>query len=368
MSEINENSSAPLCGTVLALIQFAVCEELRLDVLQRAANARPLHQPRVKPTVPSSVQFERPPLIEPLDTLVLESGERLEGEIKYYDYGVVSVVYHLPFVSDWSKLMQLASRWIWEIDFARHVEPLVRQRLETVRAAMIKPYDSWLSEDYFIFHLREAEGNPTASDLVHKRGQEIAQLVRGDRQLLSPGECAEVLNSQISYYASDVAIVGWNAAFLYDSIAGAETAIQLLEYANTQLLEFRHYDELLTGMLDGVYDMIDEKRGWFARWRMLGTATKLHTVLLDVEELTERADNAIKFLSDMFSARLYRLASTRIGVPDYKNLVAQKLKTAEDLYQYMVEQFNQSRAFLLEVTVVLILLIELYYAFRGHPV
>ena len=91
-------------------------------------------------------------------------------------------------------------------------------------------------------------------------------------------------------------------------------------------------------------------------------------VLLDVEELTERADNAIKFLSDMFSARLYRLASTRIGVPDYKNLVAQKLKTAEDLYQYMVEQFNQSRAFLLEVTVVLILLIELYYAFRGHPV
>ena len=121
MSEINENSSAPLCGTVLALIQFAVCEELRLDVLQRAANARPLHQPRVKPTVPSSVQFERPPLIEPLDTLVLESGERLEGEIKYYDYGVVSVVYHLPFVSDWSKLMQLASRWIWEIDFARHV-------------------------------------------------------------------------------------------------------------------------------------------------------------------------------------------------------------------------------------------------------
>jgi hypothetical protein len=368
MVEIKQNTATPLCGTTLALIQFAVCEELRLDVLQGAANARPIHQPRVKPTVPSSVQYVRPPLTEPLDTLVLESGERLEGEIKYYDYGVVSVIYHLPFATDWSSLMQLASRWIWEIDFAKLVEPLVRQRLENARAAMVKPYESWLSEDYFIFHVREAEGNPTASELVHQRGQEIAQLVRGDRQLLSPGECAEVLNSQISYYASDAAVVGWNAAFLYDSIAGAETAIQLLEYANTQLLEFRHYDELLTGILDNVYDMIDEKRGMLARWRMSSSATKLHTVLLDVEELTERADNAIKFLSDMFSARLYRLASTRIGVPDYKNLVAQKLKTAEDLYQYMVEQFNQSRAFFLEVTVVLILLIELYYAFRGHPV
>lgn len=280
---------------------------------------------------------------------------------------MVSVIYHLPFSSNWSNLTQLASRWIWEIDFASRVEPLVRQRLINAKAAMVKPYDRWLSEDYFIFHVREAEGRPTADELVRKRRQEIAQLVRGDRQLLSTGECTEVLGSQISYYASDVAVIGWNAAFLYDSIAGAETAIQLLEYANSQLLEFRHYDELLTGILDGVYHMIDEKRGMWARWRMLSSATHLHTVLLDVGELTERADNAIKFLSDMFSARLYKLAATKVGVPDYKNLVAQKLKTAEDLHQYMVEQFNQSRAFFLEVTVVLILLIELYYFFRGHP-
>ena len=368
MDERIPNESQPLSGQAMAMIQFAVCEELRLGILQQALVARPVHQPRMKPTVPSYVQYERPPVTETLEALVLESGERLEGEIKYYDYGVVSVIYHLPFATNWSNLVQTASRWIWEIDFASKVESLVRQRLAQASTAMVKPYERWLSEDYFIFHVREAEGGPTADELVRRNGQEIAQLVRGDRQLLSPGECAEVLGSQISYYASDVAVVGWNAAFLYDSIAGAETAIQLLEYANSQLLEFRHYDELLTGILDGVYDMIDEKRGMLARWRMSGSASSLHTVLLDVEELTERADNAIKFLSDMFAARFYRLAAARVGVPDYKNLVSSKLKTAEELHQYMVEQFNQSRAFFLEVTVVLILLIELYYAFRGHPV
>ncbi|MGB7352674.1 MAG: hypothetical protein WBD06_03170, partial [Acidobacteriaceae bacterium] len=166
---------------------------------------------------------------------------------------------------------------------------------------------------------------------------------------------------------NDMAVIGWNAAFLYDSKSGAETAIQLLEYANSQLLEFRHYDELLTGVLDSVYDSLDQKGGVFARWRMAGRATRLHTVLLDVAELTERADNAIKFLSDMFAARLYRLAATKVGVPDYKDLVARKLRTAEELYRYMIEQFNQSRAFLLEVTVVLILLIELFFLFRGKP-
>ena len=66
-----------------------------------------------------------------------------------------------------------------------------------------------------------------------------------------------------------------------------------------------------------------------------------------MSELTERADNAIKFLSDMFSARLYKLAASKVGVPDYKDLVKQKLQTAEDLYRFMVDQFNQSRAFVL---------------------
>jgi hypothetical protein len=232
---------------------------------------------------------------------------------------------------------------------------------------MVKPYARWLSEDYFIFHVRDAAGTPAAADLTRDHRLQIAQVVRGDRLALSEGECAEVLNSQISYYSSDVTIIGWNAAFLYDSAVGAETAIQLLEYANSQLLEFRNYDELLTGILDGVYDSLDRKTGMLTRWGLARSATRLHTVLLDVAELTERADNAIKFLSDMFAARLYKLAAAKVGVPDYKNLVAEKLRTAEDLYQYMVEQFNQGRAFLLEATVVMILLIELFYLFRGRP-
>jgi len=102
--------------------------------------------------------------------------------------------------------------------------------------------------------------------------------------------------------------------------------------------------------------------------RTAKAASKLHTVLLDVSELTERADNAIKFLSDMFSARLYKLAALKVGVPDYKDLVQQKLQTAEELYRFMVDEFNQSRAFVLELMVVIILIIELVYFFRGKPI
>jgi hypothetical protein len=365
-----------LCGSVLVLIQFDVCEEIRLDLLQQAAEssvaARTVPQPNIKHSVPAYVRYQRPPVAEHLDPLVLGGGERLEGQIKYYDYGVVSVIYQLAFSGDWPALVHLASRWVWDVDFAARVEPIVRQRLERIAArngeALIKPYTRWLSEDYFIFHVRSEDGTQSAADLTRDHGLEIAQIVRGDRQRLSTGECAEVMQSRISYYESDLAVIGWNAAFLYDTAAGAETAIQLLEYANSQLLEFRHYDELLTGILDNVYDSLEQRRGFPARWRMARSATRLHTVLLDIAELTERADNAIKFLSDMFAARLYRLAAAKVGVPDYKDLVAQKLKTAEDLYHDMIEQFNQARGFFLEATVVLILLIELFYLFRGKVV
>jgi hypothetical protein len=230
---------------------------------------------------------------------------------------------------------------------------------------LIGPYENWLSEDYFIFFMREIGGDPPATQLLKSCGPQIAQVVRGENALLSDDETREILQSAMSYYPNDLAVVGWNAAFIYDSAAGSETTLQLLEYANSQLLEFRHYDDLLTRELAWVYDALETNSSLFGRWRLPREASRLQTVLLDVTELTERADNAIKFLSDMFSARLYRLAAAKVGVHDYKSLTQEKLRTAEDLYRFLIDEFHQSRTFWLEVMVVLILLIELAYVFRG---
>jgi hypothetical protein len=362
-------SDAPLCGSVLVLIQFDVCEEIRLDELRRILGARTVDT-SFKHMAPGYVRFQRPPVEEALEPLVLESGERLQGEIKYFDYGVVSVVFELPFSGDWNKLVQLSSRWVWDTNFESLATRIVKEKLDRAAPALVKPYTTeWLKEDYFIFHLREIAGAPSALDLLTAQGDYISQVVRGETQPLSDGERQEIIQSRISYYPNDLAVIGWNAAFIYDTPSGAETAIQLLQYANSQLLEFRHYDDLLTKQLEDVYDFLERGgRGLWSRWRTAKAASKLHTVLLDVSELTERADNAIKFLSDMFSARLYKLAASKVGVPDYKDLVQQKLQTAEELYRFMVDEFNQSRAFVLELMVVIILIIELVYFFRGKPI
>ena len=362
------SAATPLRGSVLVLIQFDVCEEIRLDVLRTIFGARTAAT-SFKHQAPGYVRYQRTPVEETLEPLILYSGERLEGEIKYYDYGVVSLVFELPFSGGWDTLVELSCRWTSDTNFEAQASSIVKQKLERAAPALVKPYKEWLTEDYFIFHVREIAESPSANDLLAARADEISQIVRGEMAKLSDGERQEVLQSKISYYPNDLAVIGWNAAFIYDDPAGAETAIQLLQYANSQLLEFRHYDDLLTKELENVYDFLETGgTGTWARWRTARAASKLHTVLLDVNELTERADNAIKFLSDMFSARLYKLCAAKVGVPDYKDLVKEKLQTAEDLYRFMVDQFNQSRAFVLELMVVVILIIELVYFFRGKPI
>ena len=254
-------------------------------------------------------------------------------------------------------------------DIERQVAESLRGHLERVRPALVKPYEQPLSEDYYIIQLQPAvqDGGSvvTARDLIANCGDHIAKIVRGETGSLSSEERDEVLQSRMSYYPTDLLVVGWMAALVYDTPEGAAPTIQLLEYANSQLLEFRHYDEVLTRLLSGVYKSLEKRDGPFARWRLAREAERLNTIRLDVRELTERMDNSIKFLSDMFAARLYRLAAAKIGASDYRKLVDDKLKTADDLYRFMMDQFHQGRAFVLELMVVIILIIDLVFLFRG---
>ena len=358
---MNSASTTALRGSTVGLFLFDVCEEVRLDELRAILGARRLGE-GLKHAAAEQLFFERPPVVEDVQW---PGQPQAQVRVKYYDYGVVSVLFEFQFAGDWPDLINLSSRWISGTDLPTRAEEIAKERVARTRPALVKPYNTWLSEDYFIFFMREIGGNPTAPQLLNSCGLQIAQVVRGENAVLSDEERREVLQSAMSYYPNDLAVLGWNSAFIYDSVAGSETTMQLLEYANSQLLEFRHYDDLLTRELARVYDSLGKNSTLIGRWRLPREASRLQTVLLDVTELTERADNAIKFLSDMFSARLYRLAASKVGVPDYKSLTQEKLRTAEDLYRFLIDEFHQSRTFWLESLVVLILLIELVYIFHG---
>jgi len=357
-------SEGTLSGSLSVLFLYDVCDEIRLDDLRSLIGAPPPgREPPFRHRAPEYVQFAKPPVMEPVKTLLGE------GRVAYYDYGAVSLILEIPFQGTWQDAIDLAARWMNAPDLEQQAAEAINPRLERVAAALVHPYRERLTEDYFIFHLREiadAAGRPvTAGQLLEHCGDSVAQIVRGERAVFSAAERSEILAARMSYYESDLLVVGWTAAFIYDTLEGAVPTIQLLEYANTQLLEFRHYDAVLTDLLAAVYRSLERGTGFFARWRLAREAEHLNTIRLDVRELTEHVDNSIKFLSDMFAARLYHMAAVKIGVPDYKRLVEQKIESAGDLYGFMMDQYHQGRAFILELMVVIILIIELVYFFRG---
>ena len=90
----------------------------------------------------------------------------------------------------------------------------------------------------------------------------------------------------------------------------------------------------------------------------------MHTLFIDVNELTDRTENALKIVGDVYAARLFTLAAARLGLDHWKASVREKLKTVDDIYRFAVEQATLVRGEFLEVTIVLILLIELIYLIR----
>src|SRR5437588_11018827 len=149
-------SPVALRGSVLVLILYDVCEEIQLEELRRIFGARTV-APTFKSAAPEYVRFARPPVVEALETSTL-GGERLDGQIKYYDYGVVSIVFELPFAGDWDTLVRLASRWVWDTDFTSFASLIVTKKLELAAPAMVKPYREWLHEADFIVNVREVTG------------------------------------------------------------------------------------------------------------------------------------------------------------------------------------------------------------------
>jgi len=357
-------------GSFRSLFLYDLCDEIRLDQLRALVGAAPPgRESTFRHLAPEYVRFERPPVVEVQPPVRSANGETLYCRVNYYDYGVVSIEFEFGFSLPWDQLIASSAAWMTTAEPERQAAEIVSRLRDRVDAALVNPYDYRLSEDYYILHIcpipTENGSSLTAVELTARYGSDIARIVRGEPIPLSKEEQAEVLQSRMSYYPNDLLVVGWNAALIYDTTEGAAPTVQLLEYANSQLLEFRHYDHVLSDLLTQVYGSLSSGTGFFARWRKAREAERLSAMRLDVRELTERVDNLIKFLSDTFSARVYRLAAVRIGVPDYRKLVDEKLNTIGELYQFMMDRFHQGRAFVLELMVVVILVIELVYLFRG---
>lgn len=142
-----EKNTSAVHGSAFALVLYDICEEIRLDDVRALLSAE-RQRPAVKHAAAEQLRIENPPIIEYLGAIE-SRGEKFDTQVKYYEYGVVSVLFQSAFASDWRQLVNLSANWIGGSHFEELGRKVAENRLRHIRSAVVKPYDQWLTEDYF---------------------------------------------------------------------------------------------------------------------------------------------------------------------------------------------------------------------------
>jgi hypothetical protein len=355
-------------GQVVLLYLFDVAETVNLLAIPPLIGGQTVAARLApKPATPAYVQYDNPPILFDGEAVGFPDVDGFRARFRVYDYGVISVALARDFSGTWAEFVALGQTFIENDEFDQRAGQLCRTIAERLRPALKAPRTSYLQEDYAVFAVSELDQPHTTEALVTAHGGDLAALLRGERSALSEQERANVLGHQISYLADDLVVPTWNAAFVYDTPAGVQAALEILEFANSQLLEFRYYDQRLDNELEAIYAGL-QRPSWYQYWisaHYARAARQVHALYIEVNELTDRTENALKFIGDIYAARLFFLVANRLGLGTWKADVDAKLKTLDDIYRFAVEQSSMSRGQFLELTIVLILIFELVLIFLG---
>jgi hypothetical protein len=356
-------------GQVFALYLFDVAETIDPTAASGLVVGGTRARLELKAPTPHYVQYQQAPLLFDGSVVAMTGLDGFQLAFRIFDYGVISLRLSKPFSGTWSDLSRTAQLLVENEALERQAEAACRALAERLRPSLSKPRQTLLSEDYVIFAVHELDRRHSADDLVQAHGEVIAGLLRGESAALSRQERDEVLGHRISYLADDLAIPTWSAAFVYDTPSGTLAAVEIFEFANSQLLQFRYYDELLDDELAVIYSAMQRKHwyDWITGRHYARAARQVHALFIDVNELTDRTENALKVIGDVYAARLFSLVCARLDLNRWKTNVGEKLKTLDDIYRFAVEQVSLSRGQLMELTVVAILVIELVLLFTGVP-
>src|SRR5687768_6155102 len=227
-------------GSATAFFLYDVADAIdlaRVRTLVEATVQSPLTR---KVTTPPYIQYQHPPVAIDGRTIGIADTDGFRVRFKIFDYGVVSVALTRPLPGTWDGLLEDGLRLHDSAALSSAAEGFCRSLMERLAPAVTRPRSDYLSEDYLVFAVTAIAGSQPADALLAAHGADIAQLLRGERERLSAQEREEVLRHRISYFSNDLVVPTWNAAFVYDAEAGVHGALELLEFANSQLLQFRY--------------------------------------------------------------------------------------------------------------------------------
>ena len=357
-------------GEVILYRLYDVGYEIDLDqAFAHLAGSAP-ERPRPVRGQAQAIQIPNPPVTAGLGTEPLALAHATltaHLSVRVFDFGVISLRARVPLppAESWEQFAasgtNVANAHAWRDLFTR-----VRgQVLERLGAAVRRPGDAPVTEDYVVFRvhrLTDAAGSRLPAESLSE--QAVAALLLGETRPLSAPARRDMLSQRFSFYEDDLAVLTWNAALVLEPVADDTDVQYVIEFANAQLLELRYYDSLLDREVPRMYDRIEEARHGF---HVLGRRysrllSELQTRVAETTELVERTENALKVTDDVFLARIYAAALEVFRGRTWRAGVDGKLAIVRDAYTMLNGESQARRSEILEVTIVLLIVIEILQA------
>lgn len=361
--------STPLTGTLRVAVAFDWGDEVKLEHAQQLAPSQfcPLAR---RPRTPSSIAYRPAPLRFhlPKATLTLEPLGAIEvaAEATVFDFAAVSVALHIPFRLSAGELTRLAG----SLSEAEPIVQAARRASESLYRHLLpaiqRPAWSEMTEEYFVFVFPPEDALPRPAELLRDSSGWLASLLRLDAEPLSDEEIIESLRLRLSYSLKDLLILEWSAAVLIDF--DCEETLQTIEFANLQLLEFRHTDNRIDDQLASAYSLVHPApRFWMPFWRTHVRAMRdLGDLKIDANSVVERTSNVLKLMGDQYLARTYRLLAVKFHLEEWTQSIHRSLEVASSVYQVLSDQATRYRTELLELTVILLIAFEIAMAWLRH--
>jgi hypothetical protein len=249
----------------------------------------------------------------------------------------------------------------------------VRQLAEDVRRELaphyVRPVSQLAEEEaYTVFciqsPLQNSDGTPlNAESWWRANRRAVASLLTQEPDMahLSKQEADESTGRYLSYYEHDLVVVDWDAALIVDQPQNFDETLYVMELANLQLAELEAYDRILDDSLERAYrDLMG--RPMRGRANML---RELRELRIDLARFSDELSNITKFFGDWHLARIYENIAARFHLPDWHKTIDGKLKTLADLYQLLNHDQTNRWMLILEVTIVLLFVIDLVMLFMG---
>src|SRR5213075_272923 len=196
---------------------------------------------------------------------------------------------------------------------------------------------------------------------ANRRGVASLLTQEPDCAHLSKQESDESTGRYLSYYEDDLVVMDWDAALLIDEARNFDETLYVMELANLQLAELEAYDRILDDSLDRAYRDLTYRHFRGRRSIM----RELREIRIDMARLSDELSNITKFFGDWHLARIYENISARFHLADWHRTIDGKLKTLADLYQLLNHDQTNRWMLILEMTIVLLFVIDLVILFFG---